>query len=323
MIKKLLPIFISVFIITGNMLCADASVNELKEVSVKKGANSYTIELTGNRPVSAKKNIISTNRIIVNLDNIDTAKNIKTKFEGHDSIDNIIVDSNGAGKTNIMIQGENIAYSNIHFKELSATEQIKNDIQASFISFYKSATGGSSNGKKFQFGVLFLLAAFIIGELRFIQTKYKELQLERAEIMKNIEATKDFKDYLPGYGKAGIKKPYTTPVYRSSVPVNTNVNNCKSPVSKLPENITLNNILKNTANNENVVIDRIVNNTPVFGTLSGLGTVRTAPKTVSNPIESRIKSNIRHLEAMTAYYKNKASMETAQETISSRLNKVY
>ena len=41
--------------------------------------------------------------------------------------------------------------------------------------------------------------------------------------MKNIEATKDFKDYLPGYGKAGIKKPYTTPVYRSNVPVNTNI----------------------------------------------------------------------------------------------------
>ena len=59
-----------------------------------------------------------------------------------------------------------------------------------------------------------------------------------------LAMTNDFQEYLPGYGRRGLNKPYTTPVYSSAV--NTNVIKPKKLYSfKTPETMTLNSLLYN------------------------------------------------------------------------------
>ena len=306
MLKKLLLILLSVFIIETNMLCANASENILKEVNVKKGLNCYNIELITNAPANAAKNIISNNRIILNLENTTAAGNIKTKFEGYNDINNIIIESSDKNKTSIMIQGENIAYSNIQFKKMNTTSAILEKIKTS-----------SNKSKNVKYGIIILLIGFIIGELRFIKTKYDELKNEKKAILKNIEETKDFKNYLPGYSKTGTKKLYTTPAYK------TNFKSVITPPEKqnrMAGNITLNKLIN--CSSEIVNNNRIMNNTPSFGTLSKL-TIKTSDR-ISNPImHSSLANKIASQKAIISYNDTNNITNNNKETIYSRLNKVY
>ena len=325
MIKKLLPIFISVFIVTTNMLCVRASENILRGVDVKLGANSYTIELTSYAPAKMSKTIVSSNRVILNLKNIDISANLSSKFEGSTTFDNVIVEPDGQGDVNIMIQGNIIAFSDVKFVSPTGIQNAQDSIKSSFKSLGSVFSESSPKNRCIQFGLFIIVFAVILFEVRFIKSKYDELKKEKDMFMRNIEATRDFDDYLPGYGRAGIKKPYTTPIYGLRPSVNTNITKPKISPFKTPETTTLNSLLHNR-NKEDVIINRIVNNTPVFGSLSkheGIQTV-AKPQTVSNPLEkSRLKSNLRYLEEMTSVYRNKAFLSQSQVNLQKRLNEIY
>ena len=315
--KRVLPIFISVFLMIMNVLSAQASENILRGVDVKCGSSSYTIELTSTVPAYMNKTIVSANRIIINLKNIDISNNLTTKFNGNSVIDNVIVEPCGRNNVNIMVQGDNIAYSTIEFKSPSKMEIAEDSVKSSITSVLGIFSGSSKTNKKIQYGTLFIFLLVLIGEIKFIKSKYRELEQEKAEMLRNIEQTADFKDYLPSYGRTGLKRPYTTPVYgnyTTNIPVNTAVSKPKISRLKTPETITLNSILSNT-NNEQKIINRIVNNAPMFGTLSG-------DSHLSNPIVKKQLSSIKHLETLTSLYKAKAEKEY-RESLHKRLNKIY
>ncbi len=326
--KKLLPIFISVFIITVNVLVADASENVLRGVDVKKGANSYTVELTSAAPAKLTKTIISNNRILINLKNIGVSSNITTKFGGNTVIDNVMVEPCGIDSVNVMVQADDIAYSDVIFKEPTAVQNVEDTVKGSFTSLFSVMSGSSKHDRGIQFGVLFIFLMILVGEVKFIKSKYDELNKEKEMMLRNIEATRDFQDYLPGYRKSGLSKPYTTPVYNTATVVNTGVR--RNPLNRLttPETTTLNSLLYNR-NQENKIIDRIINNKPVFGSLSNINVdeIRQkldAKQNVSNPLgKAKLKANVKHLEALTALYKEKANDKSSGKTMRSRLNRVY
>ena len=325
--KKILPIFISVFLMIMNVLSANASENILRGVDVKRGGNNYTIELTSTAPARMTKNIVSANRIIINLKEIDVSSNLSTKFDGNSVIDNVIVEPSGRHSANIMIQGNGIAFSDVVFKEPNMMETTQDAIKDSFGSFF-GVLFGSSSDKTMQFGILGIFLIVLIAEIRFIKSKYDEFESEKQQMLSDIERTKDFKDYLPGYGTAGLKKPYTTPIYSKAKGVNAVT--AKSKIGKIitPETATLNSILSNS-NRESTLINRIVNNKPVFGSLSNINIGDNIPanmkisERVSNPIsKAKLKTNISHLEGMTALY-NSATKQEVENEFRSRLNKIY
>lgn len=329
--KKLLPIFISVLIITVNVLVADASENLLRGVDVKKGANSYTVELTSTAPAKITKTIVSNNRILINLKNIGVSSNLSTKFGGNAVIDNVMVEPCGADSVNVMVQADDVAYSDIVFKEPTAFQNAEDTVKGSFSSLFSVLSGTSTKDRGIQFGILAIFLMILVGEVRFIKSKYDELNQEKAELLRNIEATKDFDEYLPNYGNTGLKKPYTTPLYgtNSTVGVNTNAirrNGIKRLVT--PETTTLNSLLYNR-NQENKIIDRIINHKPVFGALSNINVNELKEKfetqrTVSNPLEkTKLKANVQHLEALTALYKERVHTDEPVKELHSRLNRIY
>ena len=324
--KKILPIIISVFIILINILPANAMDNVLRGVNVRKDKNSYTIELTSTVPARMTKNILSANRVIINLKDIEISKNLYTKYNGATVFDNVMVEPCGYGNVNVLIQGDNVAYSNVEFKAPTAVENAQETVKASFSSLFGILTNKSGTGRGVQFGILAIFLAILIGEARFIKSKYDELQTEKEKMLKDIENTKDFKNYLPGYGKTGLKKPYTTPLYTGRANTNIAVSNHLRHI-KTPETITLNSLLKNN-NQESKIIDRIINNTPVFGSLSNINindnVVPIKKNTVSNPLErAKLKSNIKYLENVTSMYRTKAALENSETELRTRLNKIY
>ncbi|MCR5265056.1 MAG: hypothetical protein K6E29_00505 [Cyanobacteria bacterium RUI128] len=325
--KKILPIFISVFLMIMNVLSANASENILRGVDVKRSGNNYTVEITSVAPARMNKNILSANRIIINLKDIGISSNLTTKFDGNSVIDNIIVEPYGRHGANIMIQGDRIAFSDVVFKEPSVLETTQDTIKDSFCSVF-GVLSGSSGDKTVQFGILGIFLIVLIAEIRFIKSKYDEFNLEKQQLLSDIEKTKDFQDYLPGYGTTGLKKPYTTPVYGKAKAVNTVTAKTKPAKFTTPETLTLNSLLKNT-NSEHTLINRIVNNKPVFGTLSNINIGDNIPAnikisdTISNPIsKAKLKANINHLEEMTRLYNNSTKQEIENE-FRSRLNRIY
>ena len=306
--KKLLPVFISVFVIVSNMLCAYASENVLRSVEVKNSGADYKIEFTSTEPAPVSKTILSANRILINIKDISLLPNVSTKFNGNMVFDNVIVEPYGNNSANVYIQGDNIAYANIEFKEPSIIEKTEDDIINSFKSLFSIISGSSMKDRGIQFGLLGILLCIILGEIRFIKSKYDELKLERKLMYQDIEATRDFQEYLSGYGRAGLNKPYTTPVYSTNPVVNQNAT--KPYKLKTPETITLNSLLYNR-NKEEKIINRIVNNTvPVFGSLSNI-------ETTTNPVQkSKIKSTVSHLEKFTEKIKSTPSL-------TKRFNRVY
>lgn len=322
--KKWLPVFISVIIITINVLTADASENILRGVNVKSTPNAYTIELTSTSPARMTKNIVSANRIIINLRDIKVSNNLSTRYDGNAVIDNVIVEPGGFGNVNIMVQGDNIAYSNVEFKTPTAVEQIEDSVTSSFSSLFGALSGSKGSNRAFQFITILIFAVILLGEIKFIKTKYDELKEERMLIQKDIDNTSDFKEYTPGYGNAGIKKPYTTPLYGAA----HNTSNIRANYLKrmrTSETATLNMLIYND-NQENKIIDKIVNNKPVFGSLSNIDTklkgTMSAP--ISNPMDkAKLKANLRYLESMSAMYKKDSDIENAEGELKARLNELY
>lgn len=325
--KKILPIFISVFLMIMNVLSANASENVLKGVDVKRGGEAYTIELTSTAPAMMTKTVVSANRIIINLKDIGVSSNVSTKFNGNSVIDNVIVEQSGRNSANIMIQGDNIAFSNIVFKEPNVIESAQDTVKDSFSSLF-SVLSGSSGNKTVQFGILGIFLIVLFAEIRFIKSKYDEFDLEKKKMLSDIEKTNDFQDYLPGYGSAGLKKPYTTPVYNKAKLVNAVSAKTKLKKFNTPETVTLNSLLRHT-NNEHTLINRIVNNKPVFGTLSNININDNIPTnlkisdTISNPIQkAKMNANLSRLEEMTALYKD-ATKQDVEKEFRSRLNRIY
>ena len=335
--KKLLPIFISVLIITVNVLSAQAADNVLRGVNVKKNNNAYTVELTSTAPARMTKTIVSSNRVIINLKDVSISSNLSTKFNGNTVVDNVMVEPCGRNNINIMVQGDNIAYSDIEFKEPTTVENMEENIKTSFTSLFGFFSASSIPNRVVQFAILFVFLVILIGEIRFIKSKYSELQTEREEMYKNITNTNDFKDYLPGYGRAGLKKPYTTPIYGTSTNPATIHDNYIKQI-RTPEIVTLNTLLHNN-NQETKIIDKIINNKPVFGELSNINlNENTPPKVefssllkgrlpksnVSNPIPTaKLKANLKYLEEMTALYKNEATPQETNTELKRRLNEIY
>lgn len=319
--KKFLPVFISVFVIMMNVLSAHASGNILRGVDVKRGTDSYTIELTSSAPAKISKTIVSSNRILINLQNVNVSSNLSTRFNGSSVIDNVMVEPCGMNNVNVMVQGDNIAYSNIVFKEPSLIENTEDTIKDSFTSLFSILTGSSKTDKTVQYGTLLIFLCILFAEIRFIKSKYDELKSEKQQIIKDIERTKNFSDYLPGYGTAGIKKPYTTPVY-GTAPSTVSTNKSVLRPLRTSESLTLNSLLSNR-NTEKTLINKIVNNPPVFGSLS-INENIPAGQSVSNPLErARLNKNIKYLEEMTRRYKSTATVNDFQNEHRTRLNRIY
>lgn len=328
--KKWLPIFVSVLIITMNVLSADAAENILRGVNVRASENAYTIELTSTAPARMTKNIVSANRVIINLKDVSISDNLSTKFDGNAVIDNVMVEPCGMGDVNVMVQGDNIAYSNVEFKEPTAVEQMQDSVSSSFTSLLAMFSGSNASNRAVQFGTLLIFGIILIGEVRFIKSKYDELKAEKQQMVNDIQKTSDFKEFMPGYGNVGLKKPYTTPIYGTA----RNTANIRANYLKhlrTPETATLNMLMHNN-NQESKILDRIVNNKPVFGSLSNiniddnvpLNTEKNINNMISNPLpKSRLKSNLKHLESMTALYKNETNVEEADREFYSRLNRLY
>lgn len=327
--KKWLPIFISVVIITINVLKADASENILRGVNVKSTPNAYTIELTSTNPARMTKNIVSANRVIINLKDVKISNNLSTNFDGNAVIDNIIVEPNGLGNTNIMIQGDNIAYSNVEFKSPSVVENVEDSVTTSFAGLFNLLSGSKASNRAIQFATLLIFGIILIGEVRFIKSKYDELNSEKMLMQKDIANTADFKEYTSGYGNAGIKKPYTTPLYGSAHKTsNIRANYLKRMRSS--ETATLN-MLLHSENQEEKIIDKIVNNKPVFGSLSNISIKETLKSDdtlmsmpVSNPLASaKLKDNMRYLESMSNLYRKDSTPEKVDKDLQTRLNELY
>lgn len=323
--KKVLQILISVIILIANVIAVNASENVLRGVDIKSGANSYTIELTTSQPAKMTKTIVSTNRIIVTLDNIKASGNISTKYDRNAVIDNVIVESMGNDGVSIMLQGENIAYSDVTFKTPTSLKQIEDNVVDTVSAF--TTLDGFSQNKTVPCALLLVLGGILVAEIRFIKSKYKELNTEKSLMETDMERTAEFKEHLTGYGNQGLTKPYTTPIY--SNPKNTSLvrANYLQRLQNLqtPETITLNSLLSNN-NQETDIINKIVNNKPehVFGSLSNImerqGT-KQQTNTMTSPVsQAKLKSNLAHLETLSKLYKQSGEQS---ETLHKRLNGLY
>lgn len=302
-----------------NTLCVSASENILRSVGVAKNNNSYVIEITSAAPAKMNKTILSANRIILNLKDISLSTNASAKFGKDTPIDNVVLEPHGNNGVNIFIQGDNIAYSTIEFKEPTAVETAEDTVKSSFSSLFGVISGSSLKNRALQFGILLFFLFIIIGEIRFIKSKYDELKSEKSVMLRDLAMTNDFQEYLPGYGRRGLNKPYTTPVYSSAV--NTNVIKPKKLYSfKTPETMTLNSLLYNR-NREERIISRIVNNIPEFGELAVSGRNEKVANTTSPIEKSRLKNHIAHLEKLTEKYKRNSIQQDIN--LQKRLDRIY
>lgn len=324
--KKVLQILISVVVLLTNVIAVSASENVLHCVDVKNGANSYTIELTTDEPAKMSKTIISANRVLVTLDNIKASNNIATKYDKNAVIDNVLVESFGDNSVSIMLQGDNIAYSDVTFKAPTSLKQIEDNVVDSISAI---ATLGSTAGqnKAVPCALLLVMVGILVAEVRFIKSKYKELNHEKSMLEKDIERTSEFKEHMVGYGSQGLKKPYTTPIY--SNPKNTSLIRAnylqRLQTLQTPETVTLNSLLSNN-NQETEIINKIVNNKPeaVFGSLSNL-VERQVTQTETSPMTSpvshaKLKSQLAHLETLSKLYQQSSE---SSDTLQKRLNGLY
>lgn len=323
--KKVLQLLISVIVLVTNVIAVSASENVLRGVDVKSGANSYTIELTANEPAKMSKTILSSNRILVTLDNIKASNNISTKYDKGAVIDNVIVEALGDNAVSIMLQGENIAYSDVTFKSPTSLKQIEDSV-VDTVSAFTSLNGFSQN-KTIPCALLLVLGGILVAEIRFVKSKYNELNAEKSLMEIDMERTSEFKEHSKGYGNQGLKKPYTTPIY--SNPTNTSAirANYLKRLQNLqtPETVTLNSLLSND-NRETKIINKIVNNKPepVFGSLSNIlekQEVKPQTSVMTSPVsQAKLKSQLAHIETLSKLYQQAGE---SSETLHKRLNGLY
>lgn len=296
--RKILPILISVFVIVLGMLSADASGNILHGVNVKTEPDSYTIELISDNPAHMTKRIVSANRVIVNLKDIEISDNLSTRFDGCSVTDSIMVDSGSRGEVNILVQGKNIAYSNIEFRRSVTPTLSKNSVFSLTTGLMSVFSGEKTVNNAFQYIALFILGIVLLCEIQFIRSKYKELEKEKQSMNKNIAETSGFKDFMPGYGAMGLKKPYTTPIYtnpliyrlknfNTSEATTLNMLSKRKPVKNIISNPTGYTSFAPVKQKINIETDNI----------------STSVQNVSDPIEnSKLKLSIKQLEQTTKLY---------------------
>lgn len=328
--RKFLPIFISVIVVVFNVLTACGAENSLRGVDVKKNGESYNIVLTTKCPAKMSKTVISPNRVLITLKNIGISENISTKFNENAFVDSIMVEPCGSENASIMIQGDNIAYSDVQFKEPSSIENAEDSIKSSFNSAFNILSGSSATDRAVQVGVLLIFLMILLSEIRFIRTKYYELRKEREAMAKDIKQTANFQANLPGYGKAGLKKPYTTPVYGTAEQT-ANLRAKYLKHIKTPETITLNSLLHN-GHREKRMIDKIVNKRPQLESMSNINIndilvnkkeTSNSLDMMSNPIDTaRLNANLKRLEELTQSYKNKAK-KIKEPVLRKSFNKIY
>lgn len=323
--KKVLLLLISVIVLVTNVIAVSAAENVLSGVDIKSGQNSYTIELTSTEPAKMTKTIISTNRILVTLDNIKASNNISTKYDKNAVIDNVIVESMGNDGVSIMLQGDNIAYSDVTFKAPTSIKQIEDGIVDTVSAF--SSLNGFSKNKTIPCALLLVLGGILVAEIRFIKSKYKELNIEKSLMEIDMERTSEFKEHSRGYGNQGLTKPYTTPIYSNPKNTSTIRANYLKRLQNLqtPETITLNSLLSNN-NKETDIINKIVNNKPepVFGSLSNIlerQVTKPQTNTMTSPVsQAKLKSQLTHLETLSKLYQQTSE---SGETLQKRLNGLY
>lgn len=314
--KKFIPIFISAIFILVNVLSVDASENILRGININGNSEAYTIELASVKPARMTKNIVSANRIIINLKDISTTNNISTKYNS--LVDNVIIEPNG-NNLDILIQGDNIACSSIEFVEPNTLQQIQN-IGNSAISTIAAFNNNVSNNIAIQFAVVIVLLSILGFEIRFIKQKYAELKSEKEFAQKDIENTQDFKNHLSGFGNVGLKKPYTTPIYG----VTTNPAEMRKNYIKRMQTFkdaTLNELMHNV-NKEQVVIDKIINNKYSFGSLSKIDREKiiqngaTIAGVTTNPIQrSRLNANFQKIQDISAIYEKNSKLNNIRAEI--------
>lgn len=319
--KKVLLIFFSVIVILMNDLCANAAENMLSNIDIKRGANSYTIELTTTEPAKMSKTIISADRILVNLNDVKALNNVMTKYDSKTVIDNVIIEPQGKN-VSIMLQGDNIAYSDISFKSSTSIQQLENTVVDTISSVGLNIAEFSKN-KTIPSALLLILAGILVFEIRFIKSKYNELNEEKSLLEKDLERTSEFKEYTTGYGNQGLTKPYTTPIY--SNPKNTSLVRAnylqRLKTLQTPEAVTLNSILSDR-DSETEIIDKIINPKPVFGSLSNRTSLHEKEtKTVTSPVsKAKLKSQVEHLETLSKLYQQSS---VGKDSIERRLNGLY
>jgi len=314
--KKFIPIFISAIFILVNVLSVDASENILRGININGNSEAYTIELASVKPARMTKNIVSANRIIINLKDISTTNNISTKYNS--LVDNVIIEPNG-NNLDILIQGDNIACSSIEFVEPNTLQQIQN-IGNSAISTIAAFNNNVSNNIAIQFAVVIVLLSILGFEIRFIKQKYAELKSEKEFAQKDIENTQDFKNHLSGFGNVGLKKPYTTPIYG----VTTNPAEMRKNYIKRMQTFkdaTLNELMHNV-NKEQVVIDKIINNKYSFGSLSKIDREKiiqngaTIAGVTTSPIQrSRLNANFQKIQDISAIYEKNSKLNNIRAEI--------
>ena len=346
--KKVLPLLISIIALVFNILSVEASENTLSGVDIKSGANSYTIELTTNEPAKMTKTIISSNRVLVTLNNVKASNNISTKYGKNAVIDNVIVEPQG-NNVSIMLQGDNIAYSDVSFKAPTSMKQIQDNVVDSVSAL---TTLGNTAGQNKTIPCIFLviLAGVLVYEIKFIKSKYSELNVEKSLLEKDMERTAEFKDFMQGYGNQGITKPNTTPIYTNPTnPTLVRANYLQRlKTLKTPETVTLNSLLSNNNQETNIINQVVKHNKPVFGSLSNL-TIETkelqemvekmqtretletletetrevtpSAQPVSNPVSpAKMKSQLAQLEELSKLYRQTSN---TPETLERRLNNLY
>lgn len=316
--KKFIPMFISAVFILVNVLSVDASENILRGINIKGDTEAYTIELASTKPARMTKNIVSANRIIVNLKDIESTDNLSTKYSS--LIDNVIVEPNG-NNIDILIQGKNISCSSVEFVEPGALHKIQ-DMSVSALSNIAGFGNRTSNNLGVQIATIIILLSVLGFEIRFIKQKYDELKSEKDFAQKDTEYTEGFKQNIAGFGNAGLKKPYTTPVYG----VTTNPREMRrNYLNKLRtfEGTTLNELMHNVKK-EQVIIDKIINSKYSFGSLSKINTDNVLANSVSNPIQrGQLKANFKRIQDISAAYERNSKMSVHSDEMISGLNQLY
>lgn len=328
--KKVLPLFISVIVLVLNIMSVNASENVLRGVDVKSGENSYTIELTTNEPAKMSKTIISSNRVLITLDDVKASSNITTKYDNNAVIDNVIIEPQGNEGVSIMLQGDNIAYSDVTFKAPTSLKQIEGNM-VDTVSAVVSLSDLGSN-KTIPGVLLIVLVGIMVAEIRFIKSKYKELNTEKSLMEIDIERTSEFKEHMTGYGNQGLTKPYTTPIYSNPKDSSLVRANYLKRLQNLqtPETVTLNSLLSDN-NKETNIINKVINKSEdkvehVFGSLSNLMIERkelaSEATPMTNPVSrAKLNSQLAHLETLSKLYQQ-ASNEN-DDSLQKRLNSLY
>ncbi len=239
-------VFLVLFISLFTAISVFAADNVLQSVQIEPSGDTFNIVLVSDSPVSVKKTVQASNRIMLSLKGIRASKTLSTVYKNVSNVDNIIVEPFGVDGLNIMFQADNAANASITFDSLVSSVKVedranpKKEIllnapmntyspiykqeetapKTSLMSnvhlgtlmvFAKSLFSGKTTGTLFTFGFFGLL--FLLGA-KLIRGKDNEITVGLSQGLRNrdILNTKEVPNMTPGYRNA-LNKPYTTMNY--------------------------------------------------------------------------------------------------------------